>query len=228
MNKCISDYSTIIFDCDGVVLDSNKVKTQAFFDIAEPWGIEAQNLLTNYHINNGGISRHKKVAYLLNIILPSLSFEIPADQKNELYELLLDNYAKCVSNGLSSCPISPFLEEIRHHSSNSKWAIVSGGDQKELNLLFKKRDIASYFDAGIFGSPDDKKVILERELASNNFSMPTLFLGDSKYDHLSASAFNIDFVFVSAWTEFKEWKSYITSNQITAIPSLGELLLKHT
>ena len=57
MSKFITDYSTIIFDCDGVVLDSNKVKTQAFFDIAEPWGNKAQNLLTKYHVNNGGISR---------------------------------------------------------------------------------------------------------------------------------------------------------------------------
>ena len=62
----LSSYKTIIFDCDGVILNSNKVKTQAFFDLAKPWGIQAQNMLTDHHVNNGGISRHKKIAHLLS------------------------------------------------------------------------------------------------------------------------------------------------------------------
>ena len=28
----ITQYDTIAFDCDGVILDSNKVKTEAFFN----------------------------------------------------------------------------------------------------------------------------------------------------------------------------------------------------
>ena len=223
MSKFITDYSTIIFDCDGVVLDSKKVKTQAFFDIAEPWGNKAQNLLTKYHVNNGGISRHKKVGYLLDVILPDVSCELSTVNRDTLYRELLDNYANFVKKGLSTCPISPYLEKLRRHCSSSKWAIVSGGDQNELNLLFKSRNLDSYFDAGIFGSPDDKKMILERELSSGNFSEPALFLGDSKYDHISACAFNIDFVFVSAWTEFKEWEKYTSSNNIQTIPTLDGL-----
>ena len=31
-----TDYSAIIFDCDGVILDSNRVKTDAFRLVAEP------------------------------------------------------------------------------------------------------------------------------------------------------------------------------------------------
>ena len=31
--------------------------------------------------------------------------------------------------------------------------IASGGDQEELRFLFKEKNIASYFDGGIYGSP---------------------------------------------------------------------------
>ena len=72
----LDSYKSIIFDCDGVILNSNKVKTQAFFDLAKPWGVEAQNLLTQHHVNNGGISRHKKIAHFLSSILPALSINI--------------------------------------------------------------------------------------------------------------------------------------------------------
>ena len=61
----ITDYKTIVFDCDGVVLDSNKIKTQAFFNSAISYGeIKAQELV-NYHIERGGVSRYKKFEWFI-------------------------------------------------------------------------------------------------------------------------------------------------------------------
>ena len=50
---------TSFFDCDGVILNSNKVKTNAFYKIALEYGDESAKKLVNYHIKNGGISRYK-------------------------------------------------------------------------------------------------------------------------------------------------------------------------
>ena len=47
---------------------------------------------------------------------------------------------------------------------------------------------------------------LKREFESGNF-FPALFIGDSKYDYVSASSMDIDFLFLSLWTEFHEWES---------------------
>ena len=33
-------YQTLIFDCDGVVLNSNKIKTQAFYDVAKVYAFK--------------------------------------------------------------------------------------------------------------------------------------------------------------------------------------------
>ena len=38
MLNSISDYKALVFDCDGVVLDSNRIKTEAFRIAALPWG----------------------------------------------------------------------------------------------------------------------------------------------------------------------------------------------
>ena len=45
----ISQYATLIFDCDGVILDSNKIKTTAFYNTALPYGEDAAEALVNYH-----------------------------------------------------------------------------------------------------------------------------------------------------------------------------------
>ena len=36
-------YSTIVFDCDGVILNSNKIKTDAFFNATIKYGQEKAN-----------------------------------------------------------------------------------------------------------------------------------------------------------------------------------------
>ncbi len=220
----LDSYKSIIFDCDGVILNSNKVKTQAFYDLAAPWGIEAQNLLTKYHVNNGGISRHKKVAYFLSSILPSLSINIDCADYESLYNELVSLYADLVYEGLCLCDVSPALGQLRDFTHRSRWSVVSGGDQIELNKLFASRNLAQYFDAGIFGSPDDKKLILEREFSNGNFIKPSLFIGDSKYDYVSASSINIDFLFLSSWSEFSGWESFVTKFKINHLPSLSSLV----
>ena len=62
-------YQTLVFDCDGVLLNSNKIKTQAFYDVAKVYGHKPAQKLKDYHLKNGGISRYKKFEYLLISIL---------------------------------------------------------------------------------------------------------------------------------------------------------------
>ena len=53
-----------IFDCDGVITDTNSLKTDAFESIADEFlSKEAKELLLNYHNSNGGKSRWEKFNY---------------------------------------------------------------------------------------------------------------------------------------------------------------------
>src|SRR5690606_26753436 len=83
-------------------------------------------------------------------------------------EQLLTKYASYVRSGLLSCDIAPGLGDLRKKTPNSKWLIVSGGDQQELRDIFEQRGIHTWFDGGIFGSPDNKELILSRELEKGN------------------------------------------------------------
>jgi beta-phosphoglucomutase-like phosphatase (HAD superfamily) len=38
----------LIFDCDGVILTSNKIKSQAFYDVAKIYGHEPAQALKDY------------------------------------------------------------------------------------------------------------------------------------------------------------------------------------
>lgn len=212
----LAKYQTLVFDCDGVVLNSNKVKTEAFFKAALPYGEAAAQQLVNYHVARGGISRYKKFEWFIENVV--------AAQEGPNLEQLLAAYATEVRHGLLTCDIAEGLAELRAKTPQANWLIVSGGDQQELREVFAARDLAKYFDGGIFGSPDSKDTILARELALANIKQPALFLGDSRYDHVAASTAKLDFIFLHNWSEFEQWPQYCESQVITTIKSVSQLL----
>lgn len=216
----VTHYTTLVFDCDGVVLNSNKIKTEAFYKAALPYGEAAAQAMVDYHVAHGGVSRYKKFAYFLEQIAPGY-----AEQRKQLSNLeeLLQAYACYVREGLLSCETSPGLEALRKQTPNARWLIVSGGDQAELRDVFTQRGIARWFDGGIFGSPDTKDEILSRELASGNIQHPALFLGDSKYDYQAANTAGLDFVFLSDWSEVDDWEKWAELNKLKAIDSISQL-----
>lgn len=221
MKRHILEYKTLIFDCDGVVLDSNCIKTEAFYQSTKGFGEYAAQELMAYHINHGGISRYKKFAYFLEYIAPKYSKKLILG-----LEQLLHLYSKHVYEGLLRCAIAPSLKELRKSIPNSRWLIVSGGDQEELRSIFATRGIDKWFDGGIFGSPDNKNTIIMRELSLKNIEIPALFIGDSKYDFQVATEFNLDFVFMSEWSDVVNWSSWTEANKICHLSTVASLLKK--
>lgn len=213
----LPDYSTFVFDCDGVVLDSNHIKTEAFRQAALPFGEAAAEALVDWHVANGGISRYRKFEHFLSAI-------VPQGARGPDLQRLLACYAATVREGLMRCAVAPGLQELRTATRHARWLIVSGGDQAELREIFAERGLADLFDGGIFGSPDSKDTILARELKTDNITPPALFLGDSTYDHRAAQGAGLDFMFVTAWTEARTWGEYVRDHQLTSITHLCRLL----
>jgi phosphoglycolate phosphatase-like HAD superfamily hydrolase len=116
------------------------------------------------------------------------------------------------------------LDALRAATPQARWMIVSGGDEAELREIFTARQLAGYFDAGIFGSPDTKHEILARELAAGTIRRPSLFLGDSRVDHEAATRAGIGFVFVANWSEWTGGAALAETEGFPMIPRLADLL----
>jgi len=217
MRNNLSSYSSIFFDCDGVLLDSNRVKTEAFRILATPFGNKAADELVNFHVRNGGISRYQKFEYLFKEILG-------APVEKATIQKLADEYGKLVYKHLLNCPVASGLEHMRKATEQATWFIVSGGAESELRSVFKERGLAELFDGGIYGNPSSKDEILTNLTTSGAIRKPAVFLGDSRYDHQVATKSGFDFIFVHGWTEFTEWKHYCTEKNIASIERIENLL----
>jgi len=207
-----------VFDCDGVILDSNVVKTEAYFRTAKNLGAtdEQAQALVDYHVKLGGISRYHKFDWYLREVLKQAVTD-------EAIQVLLDEFSRELEEGLMHCTIADGLQELRDATAGIKWMILSGGDQQEIRDLFAKRKLADLFDGGLFGSPDNKDAVLAREKASGNLQLPALFIGDSKYDHEASTNAGLDFIFVSDWTEVPDWQDFCRENHICVEPNIRSL-----
>ena len=220
MSIKIQEYKSIVFDCDGVILNSNNIKTRAFGIASHPFGDKASASLEKYHLKNGGVSRYAKFDYFLKSIVP-----INCKKKKALYlKKMLKVYAEETQKGLIDSEITYGLEPLRQTTKDATWMIVSGGDQDQLNFVFRKKKLMHLFNGGIFGSPDTKNTILQRELNSGTLKLPALFLGDTALDHQVSVANGLDFIFVSNWTEFRSYQDYCNANSIDIISRVYELI----
>ncbi len=216
MIQKFQQYQSLVFDCDGVVLDSNKVRADAFYLSALPYGEQHAAALREYHILHGGVSRYVKFEVLLRDM-------VGAPVTDAAMKTLLHSFTTEATKGLLKCDIAPGLKELREATPQANWILVSGADQNELREVFAQRGIADWFDGGIFGSPMNKDQILERELASGNCRKPGVFFGDSRYDHQAANRAGLDFVFLSKWTDMEGWQDYCKAGNICVMSDFSHI-----
>lgn len=175
---------TILWDFDGVILDSMEIRDLGFREIFKKFEKKKVEQLIDYHNLNGGLSRYVKIRYFYEEIL-----------KKEITENEVLNFAKDFSIIMRRELINPknlihdSLAFIKENYRNYKFHIVSGSDQEELRYLCKELNIAQYF-LSINGSPTIKNELVRKLMEKHNYlPKETCLIGDSIND-FEAARFN--------------------------------------
>jgi phosphoglycolate phosphatase-like HAD superfamily hydrolase len=174
--------SCIIFDCDGVILESVSVKTRAFARLAEPFGAEAVDRLVMYHTVHGGVSRYKKFEWLYR---EDLGREIIRAELAELGR----RFAEIAFEEVCRCDLVPGIEDVlRCRQGRTPMYVCSGTPHEELQAVLRRRGLDRYF-AGMYGTPPAKTELL-REIIRQAGVDPAsaVMVGDSVTDLDAAKA----------------------------------------
>ncbi len=195
------------------------MKAGAFFEAARPHGEEAAARLADHHRANGGLSRFEKFRYLFETLLGRDDYD--ADLARALAR-----FAEVSREGLMNAPEAEGLRDLlaRINGDGALAFVVSGGLQEEVQGVLEARSLARHFE-GIFGSPDSKDLILSRELdCGGGMTRPAVYVGDSRHDFEAARRHGLEFVFVSAWTEFTDWRDYFAGSAVTIVEGVADLV----
>ena len=172
--------SALVFDCDGVILESTDIKSRAFFALAEPFGPEAQRRFLQYHEQQAGVSRFTKFAWLYTTIAGR---EISAGESEDLGR----RFAKMCREAVLAAPFVPgFQALLDSFCGRVPLFVASGTPHQELVEIMEARGIAGKF-AGIYGTPPAKAALLQRLIADHSLDpATTVMIGDGETDYEAA------------------------------------------
>ena len=179
---------TVLWDFDGVILDSMKVRDWGFEEIFKDFDQELIDQLLAFHRANGGLSRYVKIRYFFEEILNRTISEDEVLKYAESFSFLMKRELTNSENLILDA-----LGFIQNNYQHYNFHIVSGSDQKELRFLNKELGIKQYFKS-IHGSPTPKTFLVKTLIKENNYNAKNIILiGDSINDFEAASANDISF-----------------------------------
>lgn len=180
-------WRAVLFDFDGVILESNPARTEGFRRLFAEHPAPAIEALVRYHEENGGLSRYHKIEYFFREILKRDVSPAERDRHAARFSAL-------VKQAVIDSPYVPGARDFVLREHPFSMHLVSGSDQEELREICGRLGIAARFD-GIFGSPATKIRNVADILAAHGCKAGrTVLVGDSRNDLEAARANGIFFI----------------------------------
>lgn len=187
--KNITEYKVILWDFDGVIMDSMPIRGRGFEEVLKEYPQDQVAELMAFHEYNGGLSRYVKFRYFFE--------RIRGEQITEQQVLALaDKFSEIMMSLLldEKLLIMDSVNFIKQNADKYEMHIVSGSDGNELRQICEDLQLASYFKT-INGSPTPKKELVRQVIEANNYEKQSVVLiGDSINDYEATQVNNIDFI----------------------------------
>jgi len=177
----------VIFDFDGVLVESADIKTEAFAELFADYPDHVQEIV-EYHRWNMGISRFVKFRYFYKEIL-----------KKELLQeeeaVLGERFSKVVLDKVLAAPfVAGAIDFLKKNFQKRMLFITSGTPQAELDGIVRARDLEKYFRE-IHGSPRKKAEIVNGILSAHDLKAEeAVFVGDAESDLKAAEETGVHFI----------------------------------
>jgi phosphoglycolate phosphatase-like HAD superfamily hydrolase len=178
----------ILFDFDGVILDSLEVKTKAFYEMYLPYGKDIAEKAAQHHLWHGGVSRFEKFKIYHQEFLSQYIDE------NKVSELCSEYSLRVKKEVINAPKVPGVLEFLEKNHQRFKYWIITGTPTSEIKDIIQAINLSHYF-VDCFGSPEKKTYWTKKILQENNFEPDeVVFIGDAFADIEAAEIHGTHFI----------------------------------
>lgn len=208
-------FDAIVFDFDGVLVESVDVKTRAFAMLYRKYGEDVVRRVVEWHLTHGGVSRFEKFRYFHREFIGRT-----IDDREE--RELGFRFSQLVEDAVTSSAWVPGAREfLDAHYACCSLFVASGTPDEELKRIIARRGMNKYF-RGVFGSPKTKDEILRLVIAVTGYAPDrVLMVGDATTDYEGAMLAGTAFIGRVPENEQNPFPRTIAT--LTTLESLTEL-----
>ena len=177
----------VVFDFDGVIVESVDIKTRAFRELFKGYP-EHLDAIVKLHLDNAGMSRFEKFRIIYRDYLGQFIDEAELERLGRVF-------SRFVYREILDCPLVPGTFRFLQMCANQyKLFVASGTPQDEITDIAKQRELDRFF-RGIYGSPKTKGEIICGILVANQL-LPeeVVFIGDAMTDYWGAQEASVRFI----------------------------------
>ncbi len=193
----------IIFDFDGVILESVDIKTKAFANLFQDYPDKVGEVVA-LHVSHGGMSRFEKFERIYRDILQQ---PLSEEKKTELSK----QFSAYVYQGVLASPFVEGAQEfLEKYHQRLPFFIASGTPDGEIKSLVREKGLGRYFK-DVLGSPAKKSELILKILKDFNLkNQEVIFVGDSIDDFEGAKEAGVKFIWRTRENNpFKELEKYV-------------------
>lgn len=173
----------VIFDFDGVILNSHKVKTDGFYELFKKYGKIVAQKSKKFHLNNIGKNRYYKFEYIYkNYLKKKINIQIIKNLDKEFDQFVISK--------INALNVSTKLKSFLRLKKKYNFYISTSTPTEKIKRILKEKKIFNYFD-NIYGSPKKK---IQHIISIKKNKKMTVFIGDSIEDFYAAKKTNIKFL----------------------------------
>jgi phosphoglycolate phosphatase-like HAD superfamily hydrolase len=195
-----TEFRGIVFDFDGVILESADVKTEAFVELYAGHGASVVARVREHHLANLGVSRFKKFAWIAENVLGS-----PLSEADSA--ALGQRFSDLALSRVLAAPFVPGAEAAIAALAARGLAlfVASGTPHDELQLIVNQRGLGGSFRE-VHGTPREKPEIVGDVLARHGLAPgEVLFIGDGMTDYKAARQAGTEFLARDTPALHDEW-----------------------
>lgn len=215
--------TTIIFDLDGLILDSLPGLSDAMLEVVGDLSLSEQDFcyFQDFDLANPGVSRFEKFELATNLA------NIDDNSKLPLRAQMARRFDEVSLRARLASDIDESIFEFRSLDSDRfDFYLVTNCDNNQLETVVKEHHLEKLFGRNFFGTPPSKRTIVEGLRRGSAGTTAFLSVSDSESDFQIAKELQLDFALVTRFARDLNFNSEFPGEKFITLSQLHESLLE--